>query len=137
MIGKTVLDSSVIATIFFPEDLTTSAINQLGLEPFLTVDSALADAAQVAAKRIVSGKESPDDVKMMLHDAIFFINELCEPIPSAELIGPALDLACNLNISVYDALFVAAAVRERGTLFTADKELSSIAKKVCRVRLLE
>jgi predicted nucleic acid-binding protein len=136
MIGKTVLDSSVIATIFFPEDLTTRAIKKLGLEPYITVDSAIADAAQVAAKRIVSGADSPDDVKEMLYDAIFFIN-LCEPIPSAELIDPALDLACELNISVYDALFVAAAVRERGTLFTADKELSSIAKKVCRVRLLE
>ncbi|MDD5141912.1 type II toxin-antitoxin system VapC family toxin [Methanoregula sp.] len=137
MTGRTVLDSSVIATLFFPEDMTTRTIRKLGFEPYLTVDSAVADAAQVAAKRLASGADSPDDVKEMLHDAIYYITELCDPIPSAELIDPALDLACELNISLYDALFVAAAVREREALFTADKELGAIAKKVCRVRVLE
>ena len=137
MIGRTVIDSGVIATIFFPEDLTARAINKLGPGSYITVDIALADASQVAAKRILSGEGNPDDVKEMLHDATVFINLICEPIPASELIGPAFDLACELNIPLYDALFVAAAVRERGELFTADKELSLKAKKVCRVRLLE
>jgi predicted nucleic acid-binding protein len=137
MISKNILDSSVIATLFFPEDMTTRTIRTLGFEPYVTVDSAVADAAQVAAKRLASGTDAPGDVKEMLYDAVYFITHMCDPIPSAELIGPALDLACELNISLYDALFVAAAVRERGTLFTADKELAAIAKKVCRVRLLE
>jgi len=53
------------------------------------------------------------------------------------VIDPALDLACELNITLYDALFVAAALRERGALFKADKGLASVAKKVCRVRVLE
>ncbi|MCK9631804.1 MAG: type II toxin-antitoxin system VapC family toxin [Methanoregula sp.] len=135
MIGKTVLDSSVIATIFFPEDMTTRAIEKLGYEPYVTVDSAVADAAQVAAKRL--GSDTPDDVKELLYDAVYFITKLCDLIPSVELINPALDLAVELNISLYDALFVAAAVRERGALFTADKELAAVAKKVCRVRVLE
>ncbi len=73
----------------------------------------------------------------MLHDAVYFITRLCDLIPSVELINPALDLAVELNITLYDALFVAAAVRERGALFTADKELAAVAKKVCRVRVLE
>jgi len=137
MIGKIVLDSSVIATIFFPEDITTRAIGKLGYEPYVTVDSAVADAAQVAAKRLASGTDTPDDVKEMLYDAVYFTTKLCDLIPSVELINPALDLAVELNISLYDALFVAAAVRERGVLFTADKELAAVAKKVCRVRVLE
>jgi predicted nucleic acid-binding protein len=137
MIGKTVLDSSVIATIFFPEDMTTRAIEKLGYEPYVTVDSAVADAAQVAAKRLGSGTDTPDDVKELLYDAVYFITKLCDLIPSVELINPALDLAVELNISLYDALFVAAAVRERRALFTADKELAAVAKKVCRVRVLE
>lgn len=137
MIGKTVLDSSVIATVFFPEDMTTRTLGKIGLEPYVTVDCAVADAAQVAAKRLAFGVDNPGDVKEMLHDAIYYITKLCDPIPSVELIGPALDLAGELNISIYDALFVAAAVRERGALFTADKELAAVAKKVCRVRVLE
>lgn len=137
MIGKIVLDSSVIATIFLPEDMTTRAIEKLGYEPYVTVDSAVADAAQVAAKRLASGTDTPDDVKEMLYDAVYFITTLCDMIPSVELINPALGLAVELNISLYDALFVAAAVRERGELFTADKDLAAVAKKVCRVRVLE
>lgn len=137
MPGKTVIDSGAIAAIFFPEDLTARALNKLGLGAILTVDIALVDAAQVAAKRILSGEGSPDDVKEMLHDASVFINHICDQVPSGELIGPAFDLACDLHIPLYDALFVAAAVRERGELFTADKELALAAKKVCRVRLLE
>jgi len=135
MTGSTVIDSGVIAAIFFPEDLTARAIDKLPAR-LLTVDIALPDAAQVAAKRILSGSGNPDDVKEMLHDATVFITRICDPIPSGELIGPAFDLACTLNIPLYDALFVAAAVRERGELYTADKELSLVAKKVCRVRLL-
>jgi predicted nucleic acid-binding protein len=137
MIGRTALDSSVIATVFFPEDMTTRTIRKLVFESYVTVDSAVADATQVAAKRLTSGADNPDDVKEMLRDAIYYITELCDPIPSAELFDPVLDLAGELTISLYDALFVVVAERERGALFTADKELASIAKKVCRVRVLE
>ncbi|PKG32829.1 type II toxin-antitoxin system VapC family toxin, partial [Methanoregula sp.] len=125
MIGRSVPDSSVIAMVFFPEDVTTRTIRKLGMGSYVTVDRAMADAAQVATKRIASGADSPDDVKEMLHDALYSITELCDPIPSAELIDPALVLACEFTISPYDALFVAAAVRERGALFKADKELAS------------
>jgi len=137
MSGKTVLDSTVIAAIFFPEDMTTRTIRKIWGMDCVTVDLALADAANVAAKRILSGPDSPDDVKEMLQDATFFIEDLCETIPSGELIPPALDLACELKISLYDALFVAAAERHRATLFTADKELASVARKACNVMLLE
>ncbi|MCK9631783.1 MAG: type II toxin-antitoxin system VapC family toxin [Methanoregula sp.] len=101
------------------------------------MDLALAEVANVALKRISSGEERPGDVKIMLDDATLFINDLCETIPSGQLIPPALGLACELNISLYDALFVAAAVHHRATLFTADKELSSAARKACTVMLLE
>jgi len=137
MTGKTVLDSGVIAAIFFPEELTAKAIKKITWLDCVTVDLALAEVANVAAKRILSGEGNPEDVKEMLRDTTVFIQDLCETIPSGQLIPPALDLACALNISLYDALFVAAAVRERGELFTADKELSSAARKACKVLLLE
>ena len=137
MSDKTVLDSGVIAAIFFPEELTARTVKKIWGMECITVDIAVTDAANIAAKRIVSGADRQDDMKIMLHDAIFFIEVLCETIPSRELIEPALDLACELNIPLYDALFVAAAVRHRATLFTADKELSSAVRKACNVMLLE
>jgi predicted nucleic acid-binding protein len=109
MSDKTVLDSSVIAAIFFPEELTARTVKKIQGMDCITVDLAITDAANVAAKRILSGTDSPDDMKIMLHDAIRFIELLCETISSRELIEPALDLACELDISLYDALFVAAA----------------------------
>jgi predicted nucleic acid-binding protein len=137
MSDKTVLDSSVIAAIFFPEALTARTVKKIQGMDCMTVDIAVTDAANVAAKRILSGADRPDDMRIMLHDAIVFIEVLCETIPSRELIEPALDLACELNISLYDALFVAAAVQQRAPLFTADKALLSAARKACRVNLLE
>jgi predicted nucleic acid-binding protein len=137
MSDKTVLDSSVIAAIFFPEELTARTIKKIQGMDCITVDLAVTDAANVAAKRILSGTDSPDDMKIMLHDAIRFIELLCETISSRELIEPALDLACELDISLYDALFVAAAVQHRAPLFTADEKLFSAAKSTCRVMLLE
>nr|WP_319375677.1 type II toxin-antitoxin system VapC family toxin [uncultured Methanoregula sp.] len=137
MSDKTVLDSSVIAAIFFPEELTARTVKKIQGMDCITVDLAVTDAANVAAKRILSGADSPDDMKIMLHDAIKFIEVLCETIPSRDLVEPALDLACELDISLYDALFVAAAVQHRAPLFTADKALSLAAGKACRVKLLE
>jgi len=137
MSDKVVLDSSVIAAIFFPEEMSARTISRIGWMDCITVDLAKAEAASVAAKRIVSGVDSPDDVKMMLRDTLFFIEQFCEVMPSEELIEPALDLACGLNISLYDALFVAAAVHHRAPLFTADTVLSVAARKECRVTLLE
>lgn len=137
MSGKTVLDSGVIAAIFFPEELTATAIKKITWMDCVTVDIALADMANVAAKRILSGEDHREDVQIMLADAIMFIQDLCETIPAGQLIQPALDLACELNISLYDALFVAAAERHRATLFTADAELFSAARKACNVMLLE
>ena len=108
MSHKTVLDSSIIAAIFFPEELTERTIKKIQGMDCITVDIAVTDAANVTVKRILSGADRPDDIKIMLHDAILFIEVLCETIPSRELIQPALDLACELNISLYDARFVAA-----------------------------
>ena len=100
MSGKTVLDSGVIAAIFFPEELTATAIKKITWMDCVTVDLALAEVANVAANRILSGEDRPEDVKIMLDDATVFIQDLCETIPSGQLIQPALDLACELNITL-------------------------------------
>ena len=97
----------------------------------ITVDLAVMDAA----KRILSEADRPDDKKIMLYDAIRFIEVLCETIPSRELIEPALDLACELNIS--STMHFTAAVNHKASLFTANKALSVAARKACRVMLLE
>jgi len=50
-----------------------------------------------------------------------------------ELATPALDLALRRNISVYDALYVALAVREVLPLFTADSRLAAAVEDLVEV----
>ena len=137
MSGKTVLDSGVIAAIFFPEDLTATAIKKNNLDALHHGGSCIGGGGKCCCETDFIRGDTPGDVKIMLDDATMFIQDLSETIPSGALIPPALDLACELNISLYDALFVAAAVRHRATLFTADIELSAAARKACNVMLLE
>jgi predicted nucleic acid-binding protein len=53
-----------------------------------------------------------------------------------ELVEPAYELACRYRITVYDALFVAAAVRCDCPLVTADAALASSAKSACKTVLV-
>ena len=101
----------------------------------ITVDVALTKIANIAWKKVIAVGENPDNVKIMLDNATVFIQDLCETIPTGQLIQPALDRACDLNIS--STMHFATAVNHKGPLFTSDKDFSSAARKAPRVMLLE
>lgn len=136
MPGKMVLDSSVIAAVFFPEAITGQAIRIVEQNEGITTDLALAETAHVAWKRTVHKHQDPAAVRSSLADCIAFIAETCELIPVSGLAEPAYDLACRYRITVYDALFVAAAVRSGCPLVTADAALASSAKSACKTVLV-
>jgi predicted nucleic acid-binding protein len=137
MPGKVVLDSSVIAAVFFPEAITGRAIGIVEQSEGITTDLALAEIANVAWKRTVHAHQDPAAIRSSLSDCIAFISETCDLIPTHELVEPAYDLACRFRITVYDALFVAAAVRCDCPLATADAALASSAKPVCKTVLVK
>jgi predicted nucleic acid-binding protein len=62
--------------------------------------------------------------------------------PDHRLVRPALDLALDFRISVYDAVYVVLAVRLQGRVVTADRRLvnalqgGSLAAHVLRVEEL-
>lgn len=136
MPGKIVLDSSVIAAVFFPEAITGRAIEIVEQSEGITTDLALAETANVAWKRTVHIKQDPAVIRSSLSDCIAFISDTCDLIPTQELVEPAYDLACRYRITVYDALFVAAAVRCDCPLVTADAALASSVKSACRTLLV-
>lgn len=136
MPGKVVLDSSVIAAVFFPEAITRQAIELVEQSDGVTTDLAYAEVANVAWKRAVHTKQDPAAIRLSLSDAIAFISETCETIPSRDLVVPAYDLACRHRITVYDALFAAAAVRCDAPLVTADAALASSVNSACRTVLV-
>ena len=49
-------------------------------------------------------------------------------VPDAELLAPAFNLACEWDITIYDALYAALAKREASPLLTADRKLAGKAK---------
>ena len=137
MPDRIVLDSCVIAAIFFSETITGKAIDAAEDHDCITVDLACAEVANVAWKRAVHAGNNPEDLKRSLDDAVAFIRETCEVLPAHDLITPAWELACHHRITIYDALFVAASIRCNAPLVTADTKLSAAVSKSCPVTLIE
>jgi len=137
MHDKVVLDSSLIAAIFFPEPISGKAIDIAAAHDCITIDLAYPEVANVAWKRAVHAGNDPELVKDLLDTATSFIREACEVLPSYDLINPAWDLACRHRITMYDALFIAASVRCGTPLATADRKLSAVAGSIGPAILVE
>jgi predicted nucleic acid-binding protein len=56
--------------------------------------------------------------------------------PTKELKNEAMQIAITQNITVYDALFIAAAQKTNATLYTADKKLLAKTDKTIKIKLL-
>ena len=131
-----VLDSSIIAAIFFPEKISGKSLDIAEKNDCITVDLAFAETTNVAWKRVSQAGEDPEAVKSSLMECHAFIRETCTVMPAQDLIGAAYDLACRHRITVYDALFLEAAVRSGSRLVTADTKFGNAARKIVTVHLI-
>ncbi len=125
MPDKVVLDSNVIAAVFFREDGVSEKAEQIidKYDVLYTVDFAIAEITNVAWKKIVFEKEPTEIVKSGLKMCIEFITSVCEVIDSTELYDLAFKIAVEKKITAYDAFFVAASTKYDAPLATADKKL--------------
>ncbi|OPX72876.1 MAG: Ribonuclease VapC3 [Methanoregulaceae archaeon PtaB.Bin152] len=136
MHDSVVLDSSIIAAIFFPEKISMNAIEVAEGNDCTTVDLAYAEVANVAWKRASQSEISIEDIKTALTESQAFIRETCRVIPAHDLVAEAFDMACSSRITIYDALFLAAAARCGFPLVTADSRLYSAVRKNFSIRLI-
>ena len=136
MPDNVVLDSSIIAAIFFPEKITGKCLDIAENNDCTTVDLAFAETANVAWKRVQQAGQDPEIVKSSLSECHAFIGETCQVIPGYDVISEAYDLACSHRITVYDALFLAAAVQRGSSLVTADTKLGNAGRKLVKVELV-
>ncbi|MDD1701666.1 MAG: type II toxin-antitoxin system VapC family toxin [Methanoregula sp.] len=136
MHGDAVLDSSIIAAIFFPEKITEKAGTVAENYDCITVDLAYAEVANVAWKITVRSPQKRDVIQSLLADSCAFIRETCRVIPAQDLVPEAYDLACSRKITIYDALFLSAAVRENALLVTADTKLHFAAREIAETELV-
>jgi len=124
---RALFDSCVVSAAFFQESLTRKAKTILREYEPITVDYARIETASVAWKRVRHGKEDPDIMLSALKTAHEFLNEACIVLPASDLVETAYRLALNLGITVYDALYLAAAMKMSCICITADKALYTAA----------
>lgn len=123
MPDKCVLDSSIIAAIFFQEKASQKVIQLVQDKKLFTVDFALVEVANVAWKRVTIFGGDKKIMEKALRKSIEFINTSCEVIKMDELFDLSFEIAVKEKITVYDALFLAAAQNKKISLYTLDKKL--------------
>jgi len=123
MRDRAVLDSSVIAAVFFRDEASARAEKVIEDHSPVTVDIAMAEVANVAWKRIAFFDEPKSGAFRAMSLSRDFILGVCEVIPTQELLDEAFEIATENQLTIYDSLFVAASEKVKVPLFTADRRL--------------
>lgn len=134
--NKIILDSGVIAAIFFKEAISEKAEKVAEGHSLITLDLAFVEVANVAWKRVVIFKESKELMLKSLKSSSDFISRACDVISSKELLEDAFYIAVLEKITIYDSLFVAASEKEKASLITADGKLYEKLKTTRNVKLI-
>jgi predicted nucleic acid-binding protein len=69
----------------------------------------------------ISGDEARNGLRALLAAPVLLV-------PTEELVGAAIDFALELDVTVYDALYLAAASNLTATLVTDDRRLAAAAE---------
>ncbi|MDP3898756.1 MAG: type II toxin-antitoxin system VapC family toxin [Mesorhizobium sp.] len=114
-----VVDASVLAKIYVEEPGSAKAELVLSEIDLLVPGHAFGEAGEVLARKIRSGLAEPAMIERMI--AAMTAN--FRQIPLEGLLGPAVELSIASGASVYDCLYVVAAMQNSCRLVTADGRL--------------
>lgn len=121
MRAEGVLDASVAFKCFFPEEGSEAAQAYVGsVGGLVAPDLILIEFASAASKNIRRGGTDASTAQAALEQVRELVAELH---PTAPLVSPALTLAAELGVSVYDGVYVALAMRLDVQMITADLRL--------------
>lgn len=130
-----VLDSSAIASIFFPdkfEQLVAQRIEKYN--SFSTMDISYGEIGSVAWKSIVIFKQSLDPVYEALAQASEFISDNCNVVSTKEVLNEAFELGTKYKIQVYDSLFLSLARRLKTKVLTTDERMHNKLNAIKELR---
>lgn len=136
MPDKAVIDSNIIASIAFKEKTSLNALKAVAECDPVTLDLAVAEVGNVAWKYATLTGEDKQLTFDALRDAMDFISESCVIIKSLDLADVAFKIAIENNVAFYDALFLAASIREQIPLLTLDKKMYDKVNGKANVRLI-
>lgn len=116
-----VIDASVAAKWFLPEEHTDAALRFLDESLALSVpDLLFAEFGNLLLKRVNRGHLSERDARRIVKTLLAAPLEIEQSERHVEL---ALDIAVKLGLTVYDSLYVAVAAARKDRLVTADRRL--------------
>jgi predicted nucleic acid-binding protein len=99
------------------------------------VDIALVECLNVIWKHANLLKDiDPKEANLAIEDLTKIYDDLAIT-PTRELKDQAMHIAISQNITVYDALFIAAAQKINATLYTADRKLCVKTNKLIKTKL--
>lgn len=119
--NRLALDARVLVKLFINEEGSRSAANLVGkAEVLIAPDLLWAEAGNVLWKYCRRSELTADEAAAILVDMMRMPIEI---LPSRDLIETALELAIHSDRTVYDCLYLAAAIQEKAVLLTADERL--------------
>ncbi len=136
MPDEVVLDSSVIAAMFFKEDASMRARDAAAKSDLITLDLAIAEVGNVAWKQVVLCGADKDQTLVAFKKCQSFISDVCELVRAEDLTIRAYNIAVETRTAFYDSLFLAAAEARLVPLLTLDRKLYELAKSTRNVRLI-
>ena len=137
MPDNVILDSSVIASLFFFRDASSEkASDAIAEKNLMALDLSMAEVGNVAWKRVVHFHEDPELTFSALQECMGFISEACTMIHASDLINEAYRIAVDDKIAFYDSLFLAASEKENAPLLTMDRKLYELVKQKRNVQMI-
>jgi len=104
---------------------------------FYTVDIALAESLNAIWKHVKIHKDlKTEGVKSAIQD-LTKIHDKLNILTTRELSEETTDIALTQNITIYDSLYIAATRKLKATLYTADRKLCNMSKKIISSKLLK
>lgn len=124
--SRLVVDASVLAKLYFLEQHSDKAERVLlgsgrgrGVE-LIAPDLLWAEFGNIVWKRHRRGDVTAERAKEAVREAV---SMPIRTVAAADYAGAALDLAIETGRTVYDCLYLAVAIAERGVMVTADEKL--------------
>ena len=136
MPDEVVLDSSLIAAMFFKEDASMRAQDAASNSDLITLDLAIAEVGNVAWKQVILCGADKDQTLVAFKMCQSFISDACELVRAEDLTIRAYNIAVETRTAFYDSLFLAAAEARQVPLLTLDRKLYGKARSTRNVQLI-
>lgn len=128
-----VIDTSAVIRLYIPDGPIPEGFESFmqGVESgqnfAIAPELMLVEVGNVLNKKSLRGELSNDEVKELMQ---LILKLPIQYFSHTDLMLDAVEVAIEHKLTVYDALFVALAKNKGATLFSGDKEMLKIAKKM-------